>query len=434
MKSLSLLLAALSLAPLTAAEATGAAIRTISLGDAVALAAGSAGVEAALEAIAGSEGDRVAARASLLPQIEGGAGVARRSSVIPTGPDSAPLRGSPYNTWDYRLSLGQNILDRAAWLRSDAAKISQRVSVAQHRLALEQTAAQAARAYVALGKARLQLEARQKDLGLAQELMSLAQAQVRAGVAEAINETRAATQVSSARAQVIVAENAIQRTRTDLARAINQAVDADYALTTPLDGNIPAIAVADEVQAVASARRQRPELDIASGEADVARATMQSIKAERLPALKGFADVGRTGPEYDATATNWSAGLQVTVPILDGFAREGRIDSASAGERRARIQARDQGEAVAAEARTARINVASLDEILSVTRERLRLAELELQQARDRFKAGVASNLDVITAQQNLVEAQDDEITNRSESALARIALALAVGQATTIR
>ncbi len=68
-----------------------------------------------------------------------------------------------------------------------------------------------------------------------------------------------------------------------------------------------------------------------------------------------------------------------------------------------------------------------------MAREQLRLAESELSQSRERFKAGVAGNIDVITAQTGLIRARDTEIDARFAAATARISLARAAGVAQTL-
>ena len=66
-------------------------------------------------------------------------------------------------------------------------------------------------------------------------------------------------------------------------------------------------------------------------------------------------------------------------------------------------------------------------------RERLQLAELEVQQARERFQAGVAGNADVITASLTLNIARTDEVNALSSYQAARIALARARGSVTSL-
>ena len=69
----------------------------------------------------------------------------------------------------------------------------------------------------------------------------------------------------------------------------------------------------------------------------------------------------------------------------------------------------------------------------AIAAERLRLAEDELAQSRERFKAGVAGNIEVIDAQSNLIRARDSDIDARFAAASARVTLARAAGVARTL-
>jgi len=68
-----------------------------------------------------------------------------------------------------------------------------------------------------------------------------------------------------------------------------------------------------------------------------------------------------------------------------------------------------------------------------IAAERLQLAAEEVSQARARFKAGVAGNIEVINAQSSLLRARDADIDARFAAVTARIALARSVGSARTL-
>jgi outer membrane protein TolC len=63
-----------------------------------------------------------------------------------------------------------------------------------------------------------------------------------------------------------------------------------------------------------------------------------------------------------------------------------------------------------------------------------RLAERELQLARDRFQAGVADNVEVISAQTALENARATHVAALAAYNVARVNLAAALGQADTFR
>ena len=59
----------------------------------------------------------------------------------------------------------------------------------------------------------------------------------------------------------------------------------------------------------------------------------------------------------------------------------------------------------------------------------VQLARQEVEQARDRFQAGVANNIEVITAQDELARANDNQIAALYRYSQARADLAHAAGQ-----
>jgi outer membrane protein TolC len=66
--------------------------------------------------------------------------------------------------------------------------------------------------------------------------------------------------------------------------------------------------------------------------------------------------------------------------------------------------------------------------------ESVTLAQRELEMARDRFRAGVADNLEVITAQTTLANARVAQVTSLAQHNAARLNLAAALGRAETFR
>ncbi len=80
------------------------------------------------------------------------------------------------------------------------------------------------------------------------------------------------------------------------------------------------------------------------------------------------------------------------------------------------------------EVRAALLDVRAADEQLQATQTRVELATDELQQARDRFGAGVASNLEVTQAQESLANASDIYIAALYAHNLAKASLARALG------
>jgi outer membrane protein TolC len=97
------------------------------------------------------------------------------------------------------------------------------------------------------------------------------------------------------------------------------------------------------------------------------------------------------------------------------------------------IRRRDLRQQVAVEVRGAVLDLASAREQVDAARARLGLAEQEIAQARERFRAGVAGDADVITASLALNGARNLLIDALTAFQSARVSLARAEGNVTAL-
>jgi outer membrane protein TolC len=253
-------------------------------------------------------------------------------------------------------------------------------------------------------------------------------------VSAAIDVTRARTQLISAAGALLVARNQLDRARIDLARALGLDPWTPIEITDTLAAALPTADVpaqADSIVAFALARRPDLAAELARG--DAARTAKSAISAERLPHLDVAADYGLSGLTPSTSIGTRSIGVQVSIPILDGFRREGRAAEQGVVARESEVRAHDLRQQIAADVEGALLDLASAEAQQVIAAERLRLAADELAQARERFAAGVAGNIEVIDAQASLLRARDTDIDARFAAATARVALARAAGLAHTL-
>jgi len=432
-------------APLAAQTPAPTTPLRLSFADAVRLAAVPA---VALATLRTNEADaRVRqARAALLPSLSvSGAWLNRTFNSkslgiefpdIPTTPPTpaVPELVGPFNNYDARFNVTQTLFDWSSVKRVRAAGAQADGSRAERGVTVEGSVLTAAIAYVRAVRAQAVVAARQADSGLAAELVGLAEAQRAAGVSPAIDVTRARAQLATAQGLLLVAKNQLDRGRIDVTRALGLDPATPLAFT---DSLAPSLGAADvPVQrdsAVNAALATRPDLRAELARAAAARQTGSAIRAERLPRLEVAADYGVNGKIVPKAIATRDLSLQVRVPILDGFRREARLSEQDAVVQESQVRESDLRRQIAAEVDAALLDLASAQAQQAVAREQLRLAESELAQARERFKAGVAGNIDVITAQAGLIRARDTEIDARFAAATARISLARAAGVARTL-
>jgi outer membrane protein len=419
------------------ARAQGTEPLRLSFADAVSRAAGTAPAVT----LAGLRADEARARirqtrATLLPDLSA-TGSWASQTLNPqafgfklNAPGFAfPKLFGPFDLYDARLHLTQTVFDYAGVVRVRAAR-SQLVSSESDSGQVTESAAQlAAVTYLRATRAQAVIAARVADSSLAAELVRLAQAQKDAEVGTTIDVTRAQTQLVAARGALVVARNEADRARIDLVRSLGLPPDTPVELTDTLAATLPVAELPDTRDAlVALALARRPDLHSEEARGLAASRSASAIAAERLPRLDLSANYGANGlAPGDLTATRFIA-LQVTVPILDGFRREGRQAEQQAVVKESGVRADELRRQIAADVDAARLDLGSAAEQQAIAAERLRLAQAELDEARERFKAGVAGNIEVIDAQSSLIRARDTDIDARFAAAAARVALARAVG------
>ncbi|NUO62993.1 MAG: TolC family protein, partial [Gemmatimonadaceae bacterium] len=178
----------------------------------------------------------------------------------------------------------------------------------------------------------------------------------------------------------------------------------------------------------------RPDVRAAEEQLRAAKLNVKAIQAERLPTIGAFGDQGVIGPRNDHLLNTYDWGIQLSVPIFDGFRREGRIEEQRAVSNEADVRRRDLRAQAGVEVRSALLDIGSAREQVDAARERLRLAEQEVSQARERFAAGVGGNADVVTAALGLTAARNQLLDALTLFQSARVSLARAEGSATSIQ
>lgn len=170
---------------------------------------------------------------------------------------------------------------------------------------------------------------------------------------------------------------------------------------------------------------------MARGRIDQGRANLASARGQRLPTVSVSAAYGASGntPHENSEGT-YSVGAQLNIPIFSGGAVSGQIDTAASQLTQQQIRYRDTREQVEQDVRTSRQTLDTLSSQVRAARANLTLAKDELKRSSDRFKHGVANNLEVVDAQSSLADARNQRINALAEYTRARINLAAALGRA----
>jgi outer membrane protein len=437
----------LSAASLAAQEIPGAAKisrgqpATLSYEEAVRLA-----IENNLETLRAHErrnearGQQEQARAPLLPNVSGVAYQANLTeNLVALGFQPGTFPGisktflGPFKNFDARLLLRQTVFDLSAIRSYQAGKAGVRVAELSEALAREEVASRAGLSYLEALRADRAVVAAQANVELAQALLQLARDQRNAGVATGVDVIRAQTRLAEQQVGLAQAQTDSEQARLNLQRLIGLPLGSAMTLTDQLRFVEDPLPSADT--AVAQAAQDRREIQVAEEENRVSQLEVQSARAEHLPSLEVVGDYGSSGitpGSFDLPTRR--VALQLNVPIFNGGLTQGRVTAAASRQRQTELslanirgQVEEDVRLALTTLRTAAVQVRAADE--SVT-----LAQRELEMARDRFRAGVADNLEVITAQTSLANARVSQVTALAQHNAARLNLAAALGRAETFR
>jgi len=387
-----------------------------------------------------AEGLRKESRAGLLPNVSGTAyqaNVTQNLAALGFQPGTFPgitrTFIGPFNNFDARARLVQSIFSLAAIRNFQAGKAGVRVAELQENLAREQVATFTALTYLEALRSGREVEAAQADVDLAQMLLKLAQDQHTAGVATGVDVTRAETRLAEERVRLSQAQTASEQAVLNLQRIVGIPLGATLALADPLrftQEPLPSVETA-----VAEAGQARPEVRIAEAQLNLNALERRATEAELLPSVDFVGDYGVSGitPTNTALPTRRVA-VQLNVPIFNGGLTRGRIEAASSRERQAEIELGSVRGQVEEDVRLSFSALRTTSEQVAAAQASVTLAERELEMARDRFRAGVGDNVEVVTAQAALSNARSSEVTALAQYNAARLNLAAALGRAERFR
>ena len=377
----------------------------LSLGDALNRALEhNLGVLTSNDSIDAARGSRVVALSQLLPNLSGHVIETRQKINLevfgfPLPPGIPPVVG-PFNVFDARLLFSQAVLDFGA--------LNEKRSE-EHKVAAAEHSYKDARDLVVLVTANLYLEAlaaaartdaARAQLDTARTLYSQAVDLRQGGLVAGIDVLRAQVQVNAERQRVTAAANEFEKAKLQLARVIGLPVGQAFALSDQMP-----FAPAPEMsldQAVERAYKSRSDYLAALERVRAAEASRAAASGSLLPSVKIVGDYGAIGLTAGTSTATYSLAGAVNVPIFQGGKVHGRLQEIDAELRSLRAQADDLKAGIYYDVRTAFFDLEASRELLQVATEARDLAARELAQARDRFAAGVADNIEVVQAQQTV--------------------------------
>jgi outer membrane protein TolC len=277
--------------------------------------------------------------------------------------------------------------------------------------------ANSARGQVVLtvGTAYLQAVADQAQVDYARSLLKTDEAvlyqtveQHKAGVAANLDELRARVQYQTQQQTVINAENSLAKAVITLNRAIGLAPEQLVQLTDTAP--YPDLETMTPEEADRRAMVARQDYQSLLEQLRTAELERKAAVHQRLPSVIFNGDYGVQGTNGGVYHDVWAATGTVTIPVFQEAKIRGDTQTAEYQVRNVRAQLGNLRTEIDQQVRDSMIDLNAAAVLVKESRSNVELATTALQQASDRFQAGVEDNLPATQAQSTLAQAQQQYV------------------------
>ncbi len=347
-------------------------------------------------------------RSSLLPNLSLSAYQLRQNVNLRAQGFSLPgfpVLIGPFNSFASSVELSQKIFDLSLWNDLKASQWFTRQTELKAEATFQQIAANAAFAYINLLRAKEELKTAQANLHLAEELEQLTRDQKRQGISTGVDVVRAQTQTTQYQYNLRASQSLVDDSQTKLKRALGIALDTNLNLTDTL--SVTTIPIPGLERAINDAEVSRPE--ILANEALIS-ARASSLQARKDAYLPSIGVQGAVGPSGVTPVINdyhvYSIGVYLSMPLWNGGATQAEENIAFSQLHQAKLQLVDTKAQVDEDVRVSFNALQTTIDEVHHAQKNLELATTLMNQASDRYKNGVADNLEVVDAQTTLAQAR----------------------------
>lgn len=290
----------------------------------------------------------------------------------------------------------------------------------------------AVQAYYTLLSTRASVQSYQAAEAAAQASLDAAQARYQAGTNTPADRLQAQTALSQARLNRIRAEGDAASAQGTLANIMGFDAARSYELA-PLPESTPDPETERNIgKLIEDARRRRPDLLAAEAQIKAAEAQVVVAKAAGLPSITLNGSAFRSESELAGVSTSThggSLGVSISVPWFSGF-RDTYQYRAAQALMEGKVADRDRvANQVALDVWNAYQALLTNSQALRAADDLLASATQSEKMVSGRYKAGLGSILDVLTAQSTLASAQQQRVAALYNFQVSRFTLTQAIGQ-----
>lgn len=333
----------------------------------------------------------------------------------------------PFQVFSAGPQVSAPVFDLTLFRRYQAARETANASKADSLSAREQVILLVVSQYIGTLRAVATVQASESRVSLAQALYDQAADLQKQGVGTGIDTLRANVELQNEKQRLLEAEDDRDTSLFGLSRLLNldprQAIELADSLSF-FDTPQPEVGAS-----IDSALAERQEWK--SLQEQIKSATLQKTASQesRLPTVDFTGNWAYLGGSSTTGIPTYNYQAGVSLPLFTGGRIRAEVVKEDLEIKRLEQQEDDLRNQIALDVKTALINLDSARNQVQVANLGVQLSTEEVDQARDRFKAGVANNIEVIQAQDSLARANDNQIAALYRFNQARADYARSTGQ-----
>jgi outer membrane protein TolC len=382
------------------------------------------------EMMRATRGARTLALSQLLPQVN----TAMTESVQQVNLAAFGFSGfpgmktivGPFNVFDVRAGVSQNVLDFSALNRYRAQNENVKAAQFSDENTRDLIVYVCANLYLQAVSSSSRIEATRAQVNTARTLYNLAVDQKAAGVVPGIEVLRAQVEMQAQQQRLIVAEDQFAKDKLSLARAIGLPLGQEFTLTDAMPFSpAPALSLDEAVQ---QAYRERADYQSVQAKVRSAELDRKAARDQRLPTIGFTADYGIIGQRPWQNHGTFDVAATVRFPLFQGGRVRGLVLESDAVLRQRQAELEDLRGRIYYDVQNVFLDLKAATDRVQVAQSAIQLANEQVLQSQDRFRAGVTNNVEVVQAQEALATASENYIASLQSHNAAKLALARAIG------
>lgn len=302
---------------------------------------------------------------------------------------------TPINQYSGKIGLTQKIFDKQIYTLIEVAKTNKKLQETIRKDIVHKVLDTTRRLYLTVLVNRELYKLKQENLNYWQENFKFVEEKYKAGLLAKYDYIRAYSQLQSAVADIEKAKASYIKSIEDLKRflMIEDMTEPEENLTK-IEFNVP-----EEIE-------NNTEIAVLKAQLELAEKNIQNNRSANYPNLSAFLNY-QVNNQFDFISRSevwrkgYNLGLSVNWQIFDGFSKDSRVVQSQIDKAKFEVQLQDKIKEIHVELKKASVDLQALKTQLLADEENIKAASESLRLSTERFKAGIATTLELLESQTN---------------------------------